>query len=194
MLKVHPFLAGPILITALCAGPASAQNMIPRLDRIQALYDDHEKNCLQKGWQRRVVRVDGRERQLLWKAPKDRWRNGAIIALHGGGGTYSNFCSNIRIGAPMVAFGELALKEGFAVFTLDSGRDLMLDAKGQPCGKRWDCLDQDRRPNHDLAFIEQVITDVIPSVRPDNSAKDVFYDRHIQRRFYDHSGQYAIKR
>jgi hypothetical protein len=72
--------------------------------RGRALYDHHEEECLKKGWQRLVITVDGVERKVLWRAPEGSWRNGAIIALHGGGGTFSNFGSNIPIGEPMVEY------------------------------------------------------------------------------------------
>ncbi len=151
-----------------------AQTPLPEMDRIQGLYDYHERQCFGKGWKKIVVSVLGRDRKVLWKGPAGRWDNGAIVVLHGGGGTYSNYCSNIRLGRPMVEFATLALQEGFAVFSLDSGHDLMEDEKKVPCGKRWDCLARDRQPNEDLDFIEQVIQDVIPRLRPEKSAEDIF--------------------
>lgn len=142
--------------------------------RIQALYDYHENVCTRKGWQKITAIVSGSVRKILWKGPKDTWQNGAIIVLHGGGGTYSNYCSDTKIGEPMVEFSELAIREGFAVFSLDSEDDLMLDERGNSCGKRWDCLALDSRPNIDLDFIKEVITEVIPGLRPQNSSEDIF--------------------
>ena len=144
------------------------------LRRVQALYDRHEKECLQKGWHKIVTRVNGRERKLLWKAPDGPWTNGAVIALHGGGGTFSNFCSNIPLGKPMEEFSELALREGFAVFSPDSGYNIMRDKDGFPCGKRWDCLARGDSSNPDMDFLERVIDEVIPSLRPAGSGGAVF--------------------
>ncbi len=70
----------------------------------QALYDKYESECFKKGWQKTTTNVDGMPRKILWKGPKQAWKNGAIIALHGGGGTYSNFCANIDLGKPMIEF------------------------------------------------------------------------------------------
>jgi len=167
-------LAIGLTISIFLFDSASAQSATYKEDQIQALYDYHEEKCVEKGWQKKFVNINGVERKILWKGPKNKWQNGVIITLHGGGGTYSNYCSNLPIGKPMVDFGDLALKEGFAVFSLDSGRDLMLDENKVPCGKRWDCLAQDQRSNRDLDFIEKVITEIIPELRPDNSSEDIF--------------------
>lgn len=160
-----------LLLLVSCDG---AQDADARKRRIQALYDYHERASLQKGWQRIITTVNDSQRKLLWKGPTPAWSNGAIIALHGGGGTSSNYSSNIALGKPMVQFGELANKEGFAVFSLESTDGQVTDPKGHSAGKRWDCLATDDRPNIDLPFIEAVITKVIPRMRPENSAKDIF--------------------
>ncbi len=143
-------------------------------DRIQGLYDYYENQCLEKEWQKAIINVNGLPRKILWKGPKESWKNGAIIALHGGGGTYSNFCANIRIGKPMIEFSDLAISEGFAIFSLDSEEGFLRDANGCSCGKRWLSMAEDNKSNPDLFFIEKVITEIIPGLRQANSAKDIF--------------------
>jgi dienelactone hydrolase len=154
--------------------PALSQERYVPQGRGRALYDRHEKECLKKGWQRLVITVEGVERKILWKAPEGSWRNGAIIALHGGGGTFSNFGSNIPIGKPMVEFGDVAIREGFALFAPESTFGLATDREGRSCGKRWDCIQVNDRKNVDLPFIHNVITEVIPDSRPAGSARAVF--------------------
>jgi len=168
------FVVPLTLALLLLASCDAAQDADARKRRVQALYDYHERASLQKGWQRITTTVNDSKRKLLWKGPTPTWTNGAIIALHGGGGTCSNYSSNIVLGKPMVEFGELAIAEGFAVFSLESTGGLVTDPKGHSAGKRWDCLALADRPNIDLPFIEAVITDVIPRLRPENSAKDMF--------------------
>jgi hypothetical protein len=140
----------------------------------QFLYDKFEKECVSKGWKQVSVLVGGRQRKILWKGPEPLWKNGAVIALHGGGGTYSNFCANIELGKPMVNFGELAISEGFAVFSLDSEEGLLKDEKGVSCGKRWLSVADDKGSNPDLEFIEKVLREVIPALRPANSSGSIF--------------------
>lgn len=41
-------------------------------------------------------------------------------------------------------------------------------------GKRWDCLAKDNTANIDLPFVEVVITELIPQLRPENSARNIF--------------------
>jgi len=142
-------------------------------ERVQELYNQYEKDSIQRGWQKITLTINGSERKILWLAPEGPWENGAIIALHGGGGTYSNFGSNLRIGEPMIAFSDLAVKEGFAIFSLDSTDELM-DEQGNPMGKRWDSLAKDDSANTDLPFIENVIVELIPTLRPPNSSCDIF--------------------
>ena len=163
-----------IITSLLLLNPAIAQEGDIQKDRIQALYDYHEKECIKKGWKRISVSIRGLERKTLWKGPKQSWKQGAIIALHGGGGTYSNFGSNIPLGKPMVEFGDLALKAGFAIFALESTSGMVTDDEGRSCGKRWDCIAQDNRENIDLPFIDTVIMKVIPKLRPAGSAEAIF--------------------
>jgi polyhydroxybutyrate depolymerase len=140
----------------------------------QRLYDYFEQRCLRSGWKKVAVNVEGNERRLLWNGPRGEWRRGAIIVMHGGGGTFSNYCSNIRLGKPMVDFGKLALLNGFAVFSLDSTDGLSTDAEGNSCGKRFDSTAHADRPNVDVGFIKNVINEVIPRYRPQDSSDDIF--------------------
>jgi pimeloyl-ACP methyl ester carboxylesterase len=139
----------------------------------ERLFEHHEKQCLELGWKQVVVQVNGKERKLLWKAPTGPWK-GAIVALHGGGGTYSNFGSNIKLGKPMVEFGDLALARGFAVFAPDSGVDLGRDENGLGYGKRWDCMALNYRENADLPFMREVLETVVPGNRPAGSRNQIF--------------------
>jgi len=140
----------------------------------QEVYDYFEGKCIEDGWNKIAVHVNGVERKILWQGPKV-WQNGAIITLHGGGGTYANFCSNIPgIGKPMEDFGPLAVAEGFAVFSLDSDLGLRTDKDAPTCGKRFDFSAKNNYENVDLAFVKKVITEIIPQIRPGNSASDIF--------------------
>jgi len=162
MFRIYSFFLGLIISILFLLNFAAAQNL------------NNENKCIEKGWQKISVNINSLERNILWKGPEGYWKNGAIIALHGGGGTYSNYCSARLLAKPMVEFSELAIKEGFAIFSLDSGNDLMLDENENPCGKKWDCLAQKGRDNLDLDFIEKVITDIIPDLRPLNSVENIF--------------------
>ncbi|MBZ0188192.1 MAG: hypothetical protein K8F91_18225, partial [Candidatus Obscuribacterales bacterium] len=81
-------------------------------DRQKRLFHKFEQEAISKGWKRLNLEIDGRQRQLLFKAPGRNWKNGVIITFHGGGGSYSNFSANLPIGKPMVDFAEMALEEG----------------------------------------------------------------------------------
>lgn len=152
---------------------ATALVVLARPKMSQALFEKHERSALQRGWHRVEMVVDGRTRQVLWKGPQGAWK-GAIVCLHGGGGTYSNFASNISLGQPMVEFGELALQRGFAVFSPDSGWDLAKDKKGRGYGKRWDSFAQSSRSNVDLPFLEKLVDELIPDCRPVESGRGIF--------------------
>ncbi len=134
-----------------------------------------EDYCVSQGWERIVVNVGGVDRTILYKGPSGPWTNGAIVAMHGGSGSYYNFCYPSGIGGTtaMTNFANLAVASGFAVLSLDSTNGTVTDNEGRVCGKVWD--DEVRaRPNLDLSFIEHVITSVTPSRRPVGSAGDVF--------------------
>jgi hypothetical protein len=128
---------------------------------------------MQSGWQRLVLNISGLPRELLWKAPEKVWTKGAIIVLHGGGGSHFQFCvANVKFLEPQVKFTELAIAEGFAVFLLNSS-DQVRDNESRICGKVWD--DEVRnRSNLDLPFIEEVIRMEIPKLRTPGSAKEIF--------------------
>ena len=137
-------------------------------------YPWYEKECTAAGWQKIEVKVEGVARQILWKAPQGVWTNGVIIALHGGGGSYTNWCAGPRATEPMIAFSALAIKNGFAVFALDSADGVYTDASGNSCGKRFRCTAEDNTPNADLDFIEIVLSKIIPERRSKKSARDIF--------------------
>ncbi|MDW7772825.1 MAG: hypothetical protein SCH71_08050 [Desulfobulbaceae bacterium] len=151
--------------------------------RVENLYKRFEQECLEKGWQRVDLRVNDLTRKILWKGPGGSWTNGAIITLHGGGGTYSNYCANIRIGRPMVEFSEMAISEGFAVFSLESEEGFLRDQRGDSCGKRWLSMAIDNGANPDTVFIEKVIREIIPGLRPANSSKSIFMTGHSNGAF-----------
>lgn len=141
-------------------------------DCCRDFYLSFEKTCIEKGWKKIIVEVNGIPRKLLWKEP-EQWKFGAIILLHGGGGAASNYCGDLKANEPMEAFSELAVKEGFAIFALDSAYNLATDFEGRPIGKRWDSIQSDRE-NVDLPFIEKVIDDTIPSMRKEGSSNSIF--------------------
>ena len=147
-------------------------------------YRTTDRICNRKGWKKESIRVNGIVREFYWKAPPV-WNHGAIITLHGGGGTDANFCSSlpkltffwisdILRGEPVQEFAEMAIDQGFAVFSIDSSYNRATDPKGRPIGKRWDCVDTKGRENIDLPFIKQMITDTIPNLRPTDSSSAIF--------------------
>lgn len=135
-----------------------------------------ELQCQSAGWKREVVTSAGLQRLVLWKAPA-AWTRGALVVMHGGGGTHTNFCvANVASIAAQVRFTQLALAQGFAVFLLDSS-DQVSDNEGRICGKVWD--DEVRaRANLDLPFVEEVLRRVIPEKRPSGSRSEVFVTGH----------------
>ena len=135
-----------------------------------------ELQCQSQGWAREVVTSTGLQRLVLWKAPA-AWSRGAIVIMHGGGGSHTNFCvANVDSIAAQVRFTEMALAQGFAVFLLDSS-DQVSDNEGRICGKVWD--DEVRaRPNLDLPFIEDLLRRVIPAKRPLAGRSEVFVTGH----------------
>ncbi len=169
----HLFLTS-LLATALAAcggggggaGVASAAAAEPAVTA-------QEAQCEAAGWKREVLSAAGLQRLVLWKAPSGPWTRGAVVVMHGGGGSHTNFCvANVELIAAQVRFTELALAQGFAVFLLDSS-DAITDNEGRLCGKVWD--DEVRgRPNLDLPFIEDVLRRVIPAARPSGSRSERF--------------------
>lgn len=132
-----------------------------------------EQQCQALGWQREVVQSGGLARLVLWKAPAGTsWTRGAMLVLHGGGGTHTNFCvANVALTEPQVRFTTQALAAGYAVFLLDSS-DRVNDPQGRLCGKVWDDS-VNPRANLDLPFLEIVLQDLIPSKRPAASRNTV---------------------
>jgi pimeloyl-ACP methyl ester carboxylesterase len=122
-----------------------------------------ELQCQAQGWRRAVVEAAALLRLVLWQAPAN-WRGEAILVMHGGGGTHTNFCAaNVPLTEPQVRFTQAALARGFAVFLLDS-HDQVKDSADRVCGKVWD--DEVRtRPNLDLPFIDAVLRDVVQAQR-----------------------------
>lgn len=135
----------------------------------------HEAECAKARWKKATVFIDGRERQLLWQGPASLWK-GSVIVMHGGGGNYTEWCHvSARAIKPQVEFSNLAISRGFGVFLLDSTNDVVSDAKGLLCGKRFDATVVDgRSSNVDLPFIGKIIQEVIPSVRPKGSLLGIF--------------------
>lgn len=135
-----------------------------------------ELQCQAAGWAREVVASAGLQRLVLWKAPAV-WTRGAIIVMHGGGGSHTNFCvANVESIAAQVRFTDMALLQGFAVFLIDSS-DQVRDNDGRICGKVWDDEVRDRA-NLDLPFIEDLLQRVIPAKRPAASRTEVFVAGH----------------
>lgn len=161
----------PVCGDGICDGEETTDNC--EKDCCSKLYIEHEKQCLDLGWNKLILDVNGLPRKVLWKGP-EQWTNGAIITLHGGSGTYSNFCYNIALGQPAVVFSNMAIEQGFAVFSLDSTFNLIKDDWGVPVGKRWGCMETPHRENIDLSFIEKAITETIPDLRPSGSSDSIF--------------------
>jgi len=172
-LRLSLLLSLLLSLMALGAGRVQAASDTPLPDEPAPAVSPQARQCLADGWQRVVTTVDGLPRQLLWKGPPGAWTRGAVLVLHGGGGSYTHGCvANLPIIAPQVRFSALALDQGFAVVLLDSS-DRVSDREGRACGKVWD--DEVReRPNLDLPFIETVVRDLLPAWRPAGSRPEVF--------------------
>lgn len=164
-------IAGAACGNGICE--ASENERSCSLDCCSDSYKKLEQTCIRRGWEKKAILVDGLSRLLLIKKPAGSWKRGAIIALHGGGGAYSNFCGDIAMNDAMGDFSDMAVKQGFAVFALDSTTNLATDPQGRPIGKRWDSLAKQGR-NVDLAFIGAVMAETIPESRPEKSAGHIF--------------------
>jgi len=132
-----------------------------------------ERQCARDGWEALTLQVAGMRRSVLWKAPRRKWTQGAIIVLHGGGGRHSDFCAGGPLLKPQIEFAHEAVIQGFAVFLIDSTDDVVTDAAGRPCGKRFDFSVLDR-PNVDLPLLDDMLARVIPRLRPRGSSAKVF--------------------
>jgi poly(3-hydroxybutyrate) depolymerase len=152
-------IRAPALIALLMFGVFTASSAFSQEPAPQ------EQQCMAKGWKLLTPNIGGITRRLLWKGPAGAWSKGAIIVLHGGGGSHFQWCvANASLVQPQVDFSNLAISRGYAVFTLDSTAQVT-DNDQRVCGKVWD--DEVRtRPNLDLPFIEYVAKGLIPSLRP----------------------------
>jgi len=131
------------------------------------------KSCLADGWKPLNVRVAGQIRSVLWKRPRAKWKSGAIVVFHGGGGSHHEFCAGGDRVEPQIEFANQAVEEGFAVFLLDSTDSGVSDAKGMQCGKHFDFPVLNRR-NVDLHFIGKMVKTIIPQLRPGRSSEKLF--------------------
>lgn len=138
--------------------------------------DDYEVKrgwCESRGWTKLIVDTDVGNtvirRKVLHKGPTNAW-SGTILVFHGGGGNYTNWCTtNLTAWG---AFTTSAIARGYGVILMDA-TDITKDANNNLCGKIWDdnILSRD---NHDLPYIEEVITAVTPSLRPAGSSDKIF--------------------
>jgi poly(3-hydroxybutyrate) depolymerase len=151
----------------------STVSTVQRRLRARSL-SEQQRDCATAGWAKVELDVNGYHRELLWKGPA-RWRGGAILALHGGSGSAYNFCyrSHLADSSGTVGFARDAIDAGFAVFALNSTYDAVRDDEAFRCGKVWDDEVRDR-PNVDLPFIEKVIDEFVPSLRPRRSNRAIF--------------------
>ncbi|MCK4742639.1 MAG: hypothetical protein KAT25_02340 [Sulfuriflexus sp.] len=140
---------------------------------IEHAHADAVKSCIEEGWKPLNVQVAGQNREILWKRPLGKWKQGAIVVLHGDGGGHHDFCAGDDQQGPPIEFAEDAVAEGFAVFLLESTEDVVTDAKGQNCGKGFDFSVLDR-PNVDLQFISKVVKTIIPQLSSSRSTKKIF--------------------
>lgn len=176
-LNALPLLSALAALTA-CGGGGSASGVSgPPAVPDAAAPTSQELQCQARGWRREVVSAAGLPRLVLWKGPPGAWTSGALLVMHGGGGTHTNFCvANVALTEPQVRFTDQALAQGFAVFLLDSS-DRVTDNGGRLCGKVWD--DEVRvRDNLDLPFIDQVLAGVLPALRPAGSRSEVYLTGH----------------
>jgi poly(3-hydroxybutyrate) depolymerase len=131
------------------------------------------ERCLQRGWSRLSIDIDGTARTLLWRGPSGPWARGVILVAHGGGGQAAHWCAGAEwFAGAQIRFADAAVAEGFAVFALES-TDRVTDVAGRVCGKVWDDEPRDR-PNLDLPYLSAIIDRLVPSLRPPDSARAVF--------------------
>ncbi len=133
---------------------------------------DPLQECNERGWQRVAASIGGNQRQLLVKANAGAWTKGVILLMHGGGGSYTNWC-NSSFSYPQWQFANDAVKQGYAVLALDSTDHVVQDDVGQDCGKRFDAVRQ-AKDNVDLPFLSWVLDGLVPALRPAGSNQNVF--------------------
>lgn len=173
-----PWVVGGLMLAACgaCGGGGGGDTAASTGAGAAAFPSPQELQCQSAGWAREVVASAGLQRLVLWKAPA-AWTRGALVVMHGGGGSHTNFCvANVDSIAAQVRFTDMALAQGFAVFLLDSS-DQVSDTVGRLCGKVWDDEVRDRA-NLDLPFIEDLLRRVIPAKRPTGSRTEVFLTGH----------------
>lgn len=134
---------------------------------------DPVQECAERGWQTVSTQIGGLTRELLWRGPTGSWGKGAIILLHGGGGTSSNWCHDMPATHPQLTFSEQAVQQGYAVLALNSTDGVLLDAWGRNCGKRFDAFTPGI-DNIDLPYIDRVLSTILPALRPAGSSANIF--------------------
>lgn len=139
----------------------------------QTPLSETEQACISNGWSRMLFNIDNRERKIMWKAPIGAWSEGVVLVLHGGGGKACDFCTGGSLVQPQIDFANLAIQNGLAVMALDSTNNIVTDSTGLPCGKRFD-FSVLNRSNIDLPYIEHILTNIIPSLRPSGSSQNIF--------------------
>jgi|JI10StandDraft_1071094.scaffolds.fasta_scaffold34604_2 pimeloyl-ACP methyl ester carboxylesterase len=136
-----------------------------------------EATCIADGWQLAARVVSGQTRKVLFRTPSGPWSKGALLVLHGGGGQADHFCTGGMLVQPQIAFAREAVQRGFAVFVLDATTNVVTDAQGRPCGKRFD-FSVLPRANLDLPYVEWVAKELVPRSRPANSRAELFIAGH----------------
>lgn len=156
-----------LLVTAVHASQPSSK----------AAGSPEPSGCSSQGWRQVQLDIGGQKRRLLYKGPTGAWKNGAILVLHGGGGKAEDFCEQgNRLLSPQVGFAQMAINQKFAVFLLDSTR-IVTDRQGMVCGKVWD--DEVReRENLDLPYLDEILQNVVPPLRPRGSNPSIFMAGH----------------
>jgi hypothetical protein len=168
--SLKALLTGLFLSTCVLAmAPFPANSADPTPEQITAYLSNA---CAKAGWEQIDLTVAGKKRRVLYKGSA-QWDNGAILVLHGGGGEATHFCAGGKMLKPQIEFAALAVESGFGVFLLESTNDLVTDEKGRKCGKRFDFSVLDR-PNIDLPYIEEIITEIIPGKRPGGGNASIF--------------------
>lgn len=132
-----------------------------------------EATCIADGWKLSARVVAGQTRKVLSRTPPAAWTKGAILVLHGGGGQADHFCTGGMLVQPQIAFAREAVQRGFAVFVLDATTNVVTDAQGRPCGKRFD-FSVLPRANVDLPYVEWIARELVPSQRPAGSRPALF--------------------
>lgn len=165
----------PLLLVA-CGGGGGGSSPGPTPGNDAPAPTLQELQCQGTGWQRAVVSAAGLQRLVLWKAPAG-WQGPAMLVMHGGGGTHTNFCvANVAQIEPQLRFTEAALARGIAVLLLDS-HDQVTDSAGRVCSKVWD--DEVRaRANLDLPFLGEVMSGLLPRLRPSGARTETFVVGH----------------